>query len=391
MKGKNYFKYIFAVYFSVNIFFIFTGCSGITVDKEIKVSPDDWIMAGGSPDQQNVSKFSLSPPLNLMWDYNIEGGVGPAGITASDAVVFVNALQGELFTFDVNSGGKIGNLKFLGKDCSTAPLVMGNNVIFTFAGEKKYSIASYDLIAGKINWRKNYGDIQTSPILYDGYVYFSNLNGSFYKIEPATGKLLWKYSAKSPVHSTCAISGNTAVFGNDKGIIAAVDISSGSEKWKIETGGPVISTALINNGTAYIGGDDSNYYSIDLESGKVNWKVNLHSKIIAGSANYQNSSLITGCVDGSVYSLSAASGEINWKAETYGAIISSPVISGNNVYISSYDSYIYSIDANSGKIIWKYMLENKVKTSPVIWKEYLFVAADEIVYCFTSKNVEKKF
>ncbi|HRE11231.1 MAG TPA: PQQ-binding-like beta-propeller repeat protein [Ignavibacteria bacterium] len=391
MTGKYILKYVLLILIHLNICYYITGCSGITVDKRITVSPDDWLMAGGSPQQQNVSKFILAPPLNLMWDYNLEGGVGPSGITASDAVVFVNALQGELFTFDVNTGGKIGNLKFLGKDCSTAPLILGNDVIFTFAGDKKYSIASYNLVSGEINWRKNYGDIQTSPILHEGFVYFSNLNGSFYKIESASGKIVWKYNTKSPVHSTCSVSGNTAVLGNDKGSIMGIDITAGTEKWKVETGLPVISTPLIYEGNAYLGCDDSNYYSIELETGKVNWKVNLHTKMIAGSAIDGNGNIVTGCVDGSIYSLNLLSGEVSWKAVTYGAVVSSPVVSGNYIYVSSYDSYIYSLDALTGKVLWKSMLENKVKTSPVVWKEYLFVAADEMLYCFTSRNVEKKF
>lgn len=383
-------KYLIAAV-SFVVFICISGCSGITVDKKINVGPDDWVMSGGSPEQQHVSKYVLAPPLNLMWDYNIEGGVGPAGITASDAVVFVNALQGELFTFDVNSGGKIGNLKFLGKDCSTAPLILGKDVIFTYAGDKKYSIASYDLTQGKINWRKNYGDIQTSPILYDGYVYFGNLNGGFYKVELSSGKLVWKFNSKGQIHATCAIAGKTAVFGNDKGSIFGIDIISGTEVWKLDTKLPVISTPLIKNEIVYIGCNDSNYYALSLDSGAVKWKINLHSKLIGGSAIDANGNLITGAVDGSIYSINSATGEVNWKTLTYGAVISSPVISGKYIYASSYDSYIYSLDAATGKVLWSSMLENKVKTTPVIWKEYLFVAADEIVYCFTSKNVEKKY
>ncbi|HWA06371.1 MAG TPA: PQQ-binding-like beta-propeller repeat protein [Ignavibacteria bacterium] len=382
-------KYLTAAVFIFVLLYI-SGCSGITVDKVIKVDQDDWTMSGGSPQQQHASKYVLAPPLNLMWDYNIEGGVGPSGITASDAVVFVNALQGELFTFDVNSGGKIGNLKFLGKDCSTAPLILGKDVVFTYAGDKKYSIASYDLIQGKINWRKNYGDIQTSPVLYEGYVYFGSLNGNFYKIELNSGKMVWKFSSKGQIHSTCAIKGSIAVFGNDKGYIYGIDIKSGTEVWKAETEMPVISAPLINNDVVYIGCNDSNYYALSLDSGLVMWKINLHSKLIGGSAIDAGGNLVTGAVDGSVYSISSA-GEINWKAVTYGSVISSPVVSGNYVYVSSYDSYIYSLDAANGTVLWKSMLENKVKTTPVIWKEYLFVAADEIVYCFTSKNVEKKY
>lgn len=368
---------------------ILSGCSGITVEKDIKNDPNDWLMSGGSAQQQNVSKFTLVPPLNLKWDYNIEGGVGPNGIAVSDAVVFVNGLQGVLFTFDVLSGGKIGNLKSLGKDCSTAPLVMGNNVIIAFAGDKKYSLLSYDLKYGKVNWQNNYGDLQTSPVLYEDYIYVGSLNGNFYKIDPSNGKKVWKFDAKAQIHSTCAINNGTAVFGTDKGKIFAVETSTGDQKWVFETNLPVISTPLIKDDRVFIGCNDSNYYSLFLKDGKKYWQTNLHSKIISGSAIDNDGNIYTGCVDGSIYKLTNALGEIYWKAETQGTIISSPVLSGDLIYVSSYDSYVYAFDRVTGNAVWKSpMLENKIKTSPVVWREYLFVAADEIVYCFTSKPVE---
>ena len=162
-----------------------------------------------------------------------------------------------------------------------------------------------------------------------------------------------------------------------------------AKKWKVETSQPVISTPLISGERVFIGCNDSNYYSINLLNCKIYWKVNLHTKIIGGSAIDINGNIITGCVDGSIYSLSNSLGEVNWKTQTNGTIISSPIISGNYIYISSYDSYIYSLDVTNGKILWSNLLENKVKTTPVIWRDYLFVAADEIVYCFTNKPIEK--
>ena len=366
------------------------GCSGIKVEKSIKVSPEDWVMSGGNPEQTNVSGYELAPPLFLNWDYNLEGGVGPSGIAVTDAVVFVNALQGELFTFDVSSGGKIGNIKFLGKDASTAPLVLGNDVIVTFAGDKKYSIASYDMRRGEINWRKNKGYIQTSPVSSGGYVFFGGLNGNFYKADISTGNNSWKFSSDAPIHSTCAISNNTAVFGNDNGFIFGINTSDGIKKWEIKTGAPVNAAAMIYEGTAYIGGDDSVYYAIDIETGNVLWKQNLHTKITGGSALYDKKFAVVGCVDGSIYSLNIEDGLINWLYRTRGTIISSPAVSGNYIYCSSYDGYIYALDAVNGKMLWSSMLENKVKTTPVIWKEYLFVAADEILYCFTNKIIESK-
>jgi hypothetical protein len=49
-------KYYIAALFTIVIIY-FTGCSGITVDKKINVSPDDWVMSGRSPQQQHVSKY----------------------------------------------------------------------------------------------------------------------------------------------------------------------------------------------------------------------------------------------------------------------------------------------------------------------------------------------
>lgn len=371
------------------------GCSGIKIEKDVKVMPGDWVMAGGSPEQRHISGYTLAPPLNLLWDYDIEGGVGPSGIAVADAVLFVNALQGEMFTFDVSTGGKIGKVTFLGKDVSTSPLVLGNNVIVSFAGDDRYSLVSYDISAGKFNWSRNYGYVQTSPVLKDGFVYFGNLRGVQYKIDVTSGRKEWKFSSGSPIHSTCAAADGFVIFGNDEGIINCVSEADGYEVWKIETYAPVLSTPMINKGIAYLGGNDSIYRAINLSDGSVIWSNNMHTKIIAGSALYQNKTdsseqVIFGCVDGSVYSVEISSGSVGWKFQTKGTITSTPVISGGYVYCTSYDSYVYTLDAVTGAMLWNYQLENKIKTTPIIWKDYLFIASDIIVYCFTNKAIEIK-
>lgn len=373
----------------------FDGCSGIKIEKDVKVMPGDWVMAGGSPEQKHISAYSLAPPLNLLWDYDIEGGVGPSGIAVADAVLFVNALQGEMFTFDISTGGKIGNIKFLGKDASTSPLILGNDVIAAFAGDKKASLVSYDISLGKTNWIKNYGDIQTSPVLKDGFVFFGNLRGIQYKVDITSGNKVWKYNSGSPIHSTCAAAEGFLIFGTDKGRISCLSTDDGKEVWKIETKAPVMSTPMINNGKVYLGGNDSIYRAMNLSDGTDIWKSNMHTKIVGGSALYINKSngseqVVFGCVDGSIYSVDIAGGSVIWKFRTNGTITSTPVISGDYIYCTSYDSYVYALNAGTGEMLWSYQLENKIRTTPIVWKDYLFVAADDIVYCFTNKTIEIK-
>lgn len=369
---------------------IFAACTGIKVEQKVEPAPGDWLMAGGSPEQQNVSAYTLTPPLELMWDYNLEGGVGNAGICVSDAVVFINGLQGELFTLDVTTGGKIGNVKFLGKEAATAPVILGNDVIMGYAGDNKYSLASYNINIGQITWRKNYGYIQSSPIYMDEHVYFGNLEGKVYKVETETGNLVWKFESGSPIHSTCAVNSESVIFGNDDGDVLCLDPAEGREKWKLKTKAPVISTPMISNGIVYFGGDDSNYCAVNISSGSVLWKNNLKTKIISGSALFGGEQVIFGGVDGNVYALNAADGSVKWMFGTKGVITASPLISGNYVYITSFDSYIYCLDVFTGKLVWSSGLENKSRTTPVVWKDYLFVVADDIAYCFTNKPVLPK-
>lgn len=346
-------------------------------------------MSGGSPSQQNIAYYELSPPLYKIWDYDIEGGVGFNGIAAADAVLFVNSLAGEMVSLDITTGGKIGTVGSLGKDASTTPLVMGNYLILTFAGDDKYSMVAYDLIEGSKMWRKNFGYIQTSPVLYNHAVYFGTLNGNEYKIEDSTGKVLWKFFCGEPIHSTCAASGNRVIFGTDKGSLICLNTDTGMEAWKFKITAPIFSTPMIHNNNVYFGADDSNYYSINIESGSVAWKNNLKTKITGGSALFKDSLAVFGGINGVVYAVNKNSGEVVWSFLTYGTITSTPLACGSYIYVTSFDSHVYCLDGTSGSLVWKFLLENKSRTTPVVWKDYLFVAADRSIYCFTDKIVEK--
>ena len=361
------------------------SCSGVKLSQQIKISEGDWLMAGGSPEQKNISSYELAPPLQIVWDYDIEAGVGYNGIAVSDAVVFVNSLAGEMICIDVASGGKIGKLGFLGKDAGTTPLILGINCIVTYAGDDKYSIASYNMLEGERNWRKNYGYIQTSPVYKDQSVYFGSLKGTEYKINDSTGNLIWKYYSGEPIHSTCAVTDDYVLFGTDKGSFCCLNADNGLESWKIKIDAPVYSTPLVNKETVYFGADDSNYYAINVNNGSVRWSKNMKTKIVSGSTLFKEKLIIFGGINGYIYALNSESGDLAWSFQTYGTITSSPMTSGKYIYCTSFDSYLYCLDGSSGEMIWNFLFENKSRTTPVIWKNYLFAAADKYIYCFTNK------
>lgn len=378
----------FSVFSCALLCLFLVSCAGVKLSQKIELGEGDWLMAGGSPEHKNVSFYELAPPLYEVWDYDIEGGVGYSGIAIADAVVFVNSMAGEMICFDLFSGGRIGSIGFLGKDASTTPLVLGNNCIVTYAGDDKYSVASYNMLEAERNWRKDFGYIQTSPVYSGHSVYFGSLWGNMHKIDDSTGDIIWKFYVGEPIQSTCAVTGDYVVFGTNKGSFCCLSTEDGREFWKFKAGAPIYSTPLVNGKTAYFGADDSNYYAIDIVTGSVRWSKNMKTKIVSGSSLFNDSVIIFGGINGYFYALNPEDGDSLWSFQTYGTVTSSPMTSGKYVYCTSFDGKLYCLDGNSGAMIWNYVFGGKSRTTPVIWKNYLFAAADRTIYCFTNRRVE---
>jgi outer membrane protein assembly factor BamB len=365
------------------ILLLISGCSSVILNQQIVISDKDWLMAGGSALQQNISTSVLSPPLTLLWTYNCDAGIGNLALSAADAVLFVNTLQGEMFSFDISSGGRLGHLNFLGKEANTTPVINKNNIILAFAGDDKRSLLSYDVLDAAVTWRTNLGFLQTSPVLYDGFIYAGSLSGNEYKIKTEDGRIAWSYNVRSQIHSTCCATDKYVVFGADNGYLYCLNVDNGIEKWKFQTGGSIFSTPMYYNNMVFTGSYDSVYYCIDINNGSLIWKQNVGTKMLSGSALYDSTSVIFSGIDGDLYSLKIQDGSINWKFHTKGVITATPLVSGSNIYFSSFDQNLYCINGSDGKMLWNYELGGKSKTSPIIWDGFLFTADDNTVYCFS--------
>jgi outer membrane protein assembly factor BamB len=55
-----------------------------------------------------------------------------------------------------------------------------------------------------------------------------------------------------------------------------------------------------------------------------------------------------------------------WSYPTEGQVISSPEISGGNVYAGSTDGKLYAINANTGTLAWSYNLGDPIVATPCI-------------------------
>ena len=187
----------------------------------------------------------------------------------------------------------------------------------------------------------------------------------------------WKFHTNGYVISSPAVAGGTAYVGSTDGNLYAVDLQAGAQKWKFKTDARVVSSPAVEGGIVYFGSYDGKFYALDAASGQLKWKFatpgerrfaakHLHGGLPEGetmpdpfdcflsSPVVSGGNVYFGSGDGNVYALEAASGKLNWKFQTGDVVHASPAIAGGTLFVGSWDSYFYALDAATGKEKWRF-------------------------------------
>ncbi|MEO8665039.1 MAG: PQQ-binding-like beta-propeller repeat protein [Ignavibacteria bacterium] len=377
---------------------IFYSCFSLSIKKSVEVNTEeDWLYIGGDSAKTNISKSKnvLDPPFNLYWQFDADGGLGKNCMSVSDAILFVNTLNGESYAIDVVSGKSLGRTSTTGKASFSTPLINNNDIIITSSGDRDSRIFSYNLVNGLVRWQRNIGWVESSPVPDGENVIASSLNGKLYKLNLKTGKIVWTTKRVifsnyiGSFYTSPTIIDDMIVAGNTDGNLYSYDNKTGNELWKFKTDASVNCDASVLGGMIYFGSDDKNFYCVDT-AGALIWKKKMGTKILSSSTFYDGLVIFSG-IDGNVYALNGSNGDIVWTFATKGAIVATPLLQKDKIYIGSFDRNFYCISAEDGKELWKYPCEGRVKTSAVIWKDYIFVASDEkYVYCFSNSESLKR-
>lgn len=118
-----------------------------------------------------------------------------------------------------------------------------------------------------LKWKFKTEDVVSSPLIFDGTVYFGSWDGNFYAVEIRTGTEKWRFKTNGSVHSRPAISSGLICFGSGDNSIYAVRFMSGKEKWKFETEAAVHSTPALGGGVVCFGSDDNHLYALESAGG----------------------------------------------------------------------------------------------------------------------------
>jgi outer membrane protein assembly factor BamB len=229
------------------------------------------------------------------------------------------------------------------------------------------------------------GRITSSPAVSAGIVYFGSYDSNFYAVDAATGQLKWKFLtggerrfAAKHLHgaepaaetmpdpfdfflSSPVVWNGAVYFGSGDTNIYALDAASGTLKWKFKTGDVVHASPAIADGTLYVGSWDSYFYALDAATGAARWRFktgedpDIHNQVgIQSSAAVAGGVVYFGCRDSKFYAVDAAIGKQLWSFPNKGSwVIASPAVVGGKVFFATSDTGLFhALDAKSGAALF---------------------------------------
>lgn len=374
--------------------------------RPAKAAPkQDWTQFAGGPQRGGVAPTELRPPLTPVWyrhgggtfdfgspvlkdrvlyvgikdrgDFQYNGVLAisadqgkpvwftptPAAVshsvTVDDQYVYACSHGGILHAFD-RATGKEAWKQALGSEVQrwqySGPTLVGDEL---FAGTLAY-FGAFQAADGKPLWHQTYGGDWISSnacpaVKGDMVVVPGNWsNKSLRAVKKATGETIWE-CAVGGLHGSPVIADNVVVFTTYAGQLYSVDLATGKERWKRELGGNrSASTPAIGDGIVVAGGT-GDIRAFRLDGGEPLWTVPVGTSALkmapynntfaalVGSATIAGKLAYVPCGDGKLYALELESGRIRWSMDFGAPILSAPCISGNMMYITTYDGGIYAL------------------------------------------------
>ena len=284
------------------------------------------------------------------------GGIHACGVTTSGNVLCwgKDYYYGQAtLPFDSVSTGDLLWRARLGA-VYASPTIVGD---MAYVGAYDGGVYALDALTGEVVWRYQTGrdDLKFSPTVADGIAYIGSPDHHVYALDASTGSLLWRYKAESDVRTRPSVADGLVYFVSYDGYLYALDAMLGELRWRYNTDSEwAEDSPVVSNGVVYFSSDDRHLYALDALTGELRWRYDTDggtSPTVSDGVLYVSSS--------DLYALDASTGELRWRYDTDGSPIASPTVSGDLVYVGTFDRHVYAVDASTGHLLWRYEMVDR--------------------------------
>jgi outer membrane protein assembly factor BamB/predicted phosphohydrolase len=185
-------------------------------------------------------------------------------------------------------------------------------------------------------------------------IYFANSIGTIESVNLKNKKVNWKNETGNIIYFQPIIVKNNLIVGDIEGNIMAFDKQSSKQKWKITVGGILVGSPIVENEKFYTA-SSTKFICVDSDSGKVIWENKLPKSYSQGTPLIHGNTIIFTVWDTYIYCLNKTTGELLWKwnngnekQELYSAGNVTAVSSNNRLYFVTPQRFLTILDINTG-------------------------------------------
>jgi len=346
----------------------------------------------------NSTLWSWSAPSGYPKDPVIAEGI--VYVAAYDDLYAIDETTGaQLWTVDVNGAGSSSNIGVRNPTVSDGKL---------YVGDVEGYLWCLNATNGQEIWHWPTaippGDINTSPVVANGRVYFGTDDGAsgnnyLVAVNATTGEREWWYTAPdNSIFSSPAVDGTWIFFGCDDGKVYALNDTGNfaTLKWSRTTQGRVRSTPCVYEDKLFFGSSNTDHsvFAVNKTTGESIWNFTLTSYLeIAYSLAVANDIVYFASPSRYVYALNASITPGSYSETSPGEIVlwrslqftestlRSPAVTNDKVFLTA-GNFLYTLDINNGLKLWSYDLNYAYDEGPVVADGRIFVTDSTELHCF---------
>lgn len=330
---------------------------------------------GGNEDQSgNGEEILLSPAANT--------DAGEMEITGDDGAVEEISSGAEggdpapppTVERDLTEGKVVlreGWKKKFGAAVTSSPVVCGDNVTFGCRDGNLYCFT----LDGNIKWKYTaVTGVGATPACVGDRIIGADYEGNVFCLEAADGSRIWNYRGGAKIVSSPVVRGSTVITCTMDGRVISLDLETGERRWSQKIGDQVWATPSIGKDYIVAASTDGSLVRLALD-GKVVWRVapggTLHSSPLCIE---KEDLLVVGTGDRYLIGYSLSKGMLMWRYGAGSEVRSAPVLSSGKIVAGTEDGILVAVDLN-GKLLWKKDMGEAIRSRPLVIGEMIAVTS----------------
>lgn len=304
----------------------------------------------------------------------------------ADGLVVVGDARGTIYALREATGAEAW--RFLG-DASGFQATPAADAQRIYAASRHGPLYALDR-SGHAVWTATIGNDTLGSLLLDGGRLYVPSGAALVRVEPETGRVVWRFGADSAIQSSPASDGRNTVFGTLNGHLDAVGLDNGTLAWSRDVGEALEGGVLVHAGRAIVATEQGTVRAFDAATGRPAWSSAPLGDHMASTPTLAAGRVCIGVGQG-VDCLDEASGRLLLRAEAPHAsgtaaprvYRASGLALGDQLVLGFLDGEVKMLNVTDGSWTWRHATGADIAGSPSYHDGRLFLGSrDGVVYAF---------